>query len=440
MKRMRLRPRWVLLSLAVLLGLALRVVNVQDMEYKEDEIYNYDQSQKIGRDGYWPWVGIASGVYVKNPGASIWVFAGLARLTGATTPTELARALQVFNVLALLLLLPLGARLARTNASKAARADPAHSRELWDWILAWALVNPFWIYYARKLWPEGFLPAVSIGMLLAWISRRRFLGAFAWGISGALLGQIHMSGFFMAAGLAGGTALLKRSRRETHWLGWFAGSCMGALPLIPWIWDWFSHPPGGAISVGIKEAVQLKYWVFWLTQPLGLHLGNVVGVYRGPSHWNQLSDLVRYPLLGGQPTYLCGFAHLLLVGLATVLIGGAIRELWRNLRERRRVEPHDSALWVRSLFVGSGIAMTLTGMQIRRYYIAAAFPLDVLSLLLPTLAWGAKRPRLWRAVLATGFVAQAVVSGSFVAYIHDHAGAPQGDYGLAYHLIQAGKK
>src|SRR5690349_10298122 len=93
----QLEKSWIyFLGLALLAGVLLRVTFVEDMEYKEDEEYNFTQTQHIGVTQPWPWYGIASGVYVVNPGMSIWVFTVLAKLFGIHTPTSLAHAVQLF--------------------------------------------------------------------------------------------------------------------------------------------------------------------------------------------------------------------------------------------------------------------------------------------------------------------------------------------------------
>jgi hypothetical protein len=94
----RLNNPWILTGIG-LMGVLLRVLFVQDMEYKEDEEYHFNQSQWIGTTTPWPWVGIPSGVYLVNPGMSVWVFATLAKISGAHSPTELATALQIFSIL-----------------------------------------------------------------------------------------------------------------------------------------------------------------------------------------------------------------------------------------------------------------------------------------------------------------------------------------------------
>src|SRR6185437_16576183 len=111
-----------------------------------------------------------SGIYIVNPGASIWCFAALAKVTGAKTPTQLERALQLFALLGIcLMLIP------------AFKYVSAYEREPWLWAFALALVNPITLLYQRKLWPEPFLPVFSVLLLMAWWKRDRWQGALAWG-------------------------------------------------------------------------------------------------------------------------------------------------------------------------------------------------------------------------------------------------------------------
>src|ERR1700722_12569032 len=92
------------LSLALLLGVILRLSFPGDIEYKDDEKYMFGASQRVGVTESWPLLGMPSGVKVNNPGMSIWIFAVLAKITHAATPPELARAVQFLNILALFVL------------------------------------------------------------------------------------------------------------------------------------------------------------------------------------------------------------------------------------------------------------------------------------------------------------------------------------------------
>lgn len=421
------------LTIALLAGAILRLSFVNDMEYKEDEQINFTQSQVAGSllsSSPWPAVGMPSGVYLSNPGMSVWVFTLLARLSHASTPTALAHALQIFSILGIFLIIPFAFWLIKD----------LKEREVWLWACALAFVNPFAVFYERKLWPEPFLPFFIMLMLMAWWRRNKLLGAFFWGLIGAWLGQIHMSGFFMAFGLFLWTLLFERKiassiRIRTNWLGWLGGSFLGALPLIPWFLYIREHPQPGQMFSGLNMLLQFKFWAFWISDPLGLHLGNPLGLLRGESNFAQLSDFIRYPLIAGHATYLCGFSHAAIVGIAGIAIMLVFRlctnplklslnNLLRNTNQT--ILARNAALW------GFGLTLTLTTVNIRRYYLITSFPFEFIWLV--QLFDISMTPRLRNKLLAALWVLELFISATFVGYIHVNEGSLQGDYGPAYHV------
>jgi len=421
------RGWWAFLILCLVAGTALRLSFVEDMEYKEDEMFNFTQSQIVGKKIPWPWLGIASGVYLPNPGMSVWVFAWLARIARATSPTELATALQIFAILGICLIIPFALRWVREQ-----------EREIWLWAYAIAMVNPFSVFYQRKLWPEPFLPFFSMLVIMGWWKREHRVGAFVWGLVGALLGQIHMSGFFFAGGIFLWTVIFgrrpKKPLAQTEWGFWFLGSLLGALPLIPWFKYIFAHPAGGRVSTGWMEMIQLKFWVFWITDSLGLHLGNPLGLARGPG-LAQISDFVRYPIVGGVPTYLNGLAHLVVAGAALVAVGQALRGFWKHRKHGRDLlvgRESETAFLQNSVLWGHGILITITGVVIRRYYMMVTFPLEFIWLVRAA----SSQPARARKLLITLWVAECFISANFVGYIHVNGGSTWGDYGAAYRLIK----
>ncbi len=424
--------RWSLfLTVALIAGALLRFTFVQDMEYKEDEEYNFTQTQLIGNTQPWPWYGIPSGVYLVNPGMSIWVFAGLAKLLGIHQPTDLAHAVQAFALLGICLIIPF-----------ALRFVTAAERRIWLWAYCLALVNPFLILYQRKLWPEPFLPFFTMLTIMGWWKKSSRWGCLVWGLVGAILGQIHMSGFFFSAALFLWTLI--GDRKNTKWTYWFLGSVLGALPLIPWAIYIWQHPVTQSMTVGWNEILQFKFWAFWITDPLGLHLGNPLGVLRGPSQWDQISDFVRYPVIAGIPTYAVGLAHLLIALTALFVFGRIFNTLKIGLNTSKGTfMPHRGnsknldPKYSRTIFllcsamIGFGLLMTATGVVIRRYYMTVAFPLEFIFLIQvanPGSFWGKR-------ALAVLWVCELFISANFVGYIHVHEGAMQGDYGPAYHLV-----
>lgn len=412
------RARYFLVF-AFMVGAALRLAYPGDMEWKEDEQINFTQSQQIAWQGSLPWTGMPSGVYLPNPGMSVWVFGALAKISGARDPVALSIALRWLSLLGIALIPLFAWKWLKTGEEK----------ERWLWAFALALVNPFAVFYQRKLWPEPFLPFFAMLFWMGWWRRKNFWGAFTWGLIGAWLGQIHMSGFFLAAAVFAWTLLF--NRKSIHRWGWLIGSIIGALPLIPWLQLMLANPTRESMVAGWGEALQLKYWVFWLTDPTGLHLGNPLGLLRGSSNWTQISDFARYPLLGGSATYLIGGAHALALVLVVYLLFNALYS-----RVKRRVRGLAAAntetdLAVSAGFWGYGLAITATTVVIRRYYLMVTFPLEFIWLTTLALRHIPSRARAHR-ILLTLWFAEAFISAGFVWYIHVNQGSIWGDYGVSY--------
>src|SRR3954452_9971203 len=115
----------LLIAFALVAGAALRLVWLSDMEYKTDEMYMFERLMRVGVSEPWPWLGVPSGVYIRNPGMSVWVFLALGKLAGAADPVALCRAVALLNVAALGALLWLSLRVVKPS-----------EREPWLWALA----------------------------------------------------------------------------------------------------------------------------------------------------------------------------------------------------------------------------------------------------------------------------------------------------------------
>ena len=413
----------IYLSATLIIGLLLRLTYVNDMEYKEDEEYNFIQTQLIGITQPWPWYGMPSGVYLANPGMSIWVFAILAKLFGITQPTSLAHAVQLFSVFGMSLILPFVWKFIQEKKEKIT----------WLWAFLLAMVNPFLVLYQRKLWPEPFLPFFSMLTLMGWWKKNHWQGALTWGLIGALIGQVHMSGFFFALALVLWTLFFDSDQNKTHWKFWWMGSFLGTLPLIPWFKFLFQNPIDQPLSRGWEEMIQLKYWTFWLTDPTGLHLGNPLGLLRGNSNWDQISDFIRYPLIQGHPSFLVGLAHLTTLLSVLFILQSAVIQLWANRKQTASLligKSSKTAFVQSSAFWGCGILLTLTGINIRRYYLTVTFPLEFIFLI----RMANPEKKLGKILLTLLFFSELFISANFVSYIHINGGSIQGDYGKAYYL------
>lgn len=396
---------WPWLSVALLLGIILRLSFPGDIEYKSDEKYMFEATQRIGVTESWPLLGMTSGPGIKNPGMSVWLFVVLAKITHASTPLELARAVQLLNILALLLLAFFGLRLL---------TEP--ERITWFWATAFAAVNPFAVLLQRKIWAQSTLPFFCLLFWIAWHYRHKRGGAFFWGLLGVCLGQIHMSGFFLAAGVFIWTALYDR---RTKWVASLLGSLAGVIPLIPWLQYLTSKPAGnGFDGLGLLSLQHLRFWRYWVTDSLGIGLSYSLGK---PG----FMDFLRYPVIGGTPTYLVAVLHAVIILIGLFILVSAIKTggLWKAFKNST-----ETGLAVNAVLLGTGLLMSLSGFELFRHYLMVSFPLEWVWLSRIGLCdsrWGQK------CLILMG-VAQLLISISFLAYIHINHGAPLGDYGTAY--------
>src|SRR5579859_6552862 len=138
------------LGLILVLGAFLRLAWLRDMEYKYDECWTFWQTQGWFAQSGSSWLGLYTSNGLRNPAMSIWVFLGLGKIFAVTKPTDLARAVQIINIVALGLL-----------AWFALRVVKREEREPWLWALALAAVNPLTVVFQRKIWPPSILPLLT---------------------------------------------------------------------------------------------------------------------------------------------------------------------------------------------------------------------------------------------------------------------------------------
>jgi hypothetical protein len=405
------------IALALAAGVTLRLVWPEDMEYKADEVWTFEHAQDADLSRQVPWVGMRSSVNISNPGMSLWVFIGLRLLSGAETPPELVRAVQVANCLALILLVVF-----------ILRSIPRNEREPWLWAAALVAVNPLMVLFHRKLWPPCVLPLLTLGLLWGWQRRERFRHALVWGLLGACLGQIHMAGFFFAGGFSLWALLF--DRRAVAWKGWFLGSALGALPLLPWLPQLFTHSQDHTSHSGQwLHALEGKFFLRWCTEPFGFGIDYTLGPY--------FREFLSWPHIAGSPTYLVAAVHLVILAATIFLLVRGAGLLWRQrgrLAERFIGRESPTAFTLSAALWGFGLLMTASCLSIHRHYMIVLFPLECLWVARLALA----RPdglRLGRRVLGVLWAAQLVVSVSFLGYIHQTQ-VIDSEYGPTYHAQQ----
>ena len=406
------------LAASLIVGAVLRLVWIMDMEYKGDEAWIFDRTQQMGQTEPFRWVGMRSSIGFRSPGMQVWVFLLLSRLVEAKDPTILARAVQGLNILAILLLIVFGLRIVRQE-----------EREPWLWAAALVSVNPLAVVFHRKIWPPSVLPFLTMLVLMSWWNRDRRWGAFGWGLVGACLGQIHMAGFFFSAGFLAWAVLF--GEKPVSWLSWLGGTCLGALPMIPWLgYLWSELGTRALTAFNWTHWLEFRFWMRWATEPFGFGLEYSLGLH--------FRDFLASPFISGRPTYLIGLLHLLLIAVAALMLIQIARLLrqgsrsWRTLSIGRGSE---TAFTVNAALLGFGILLTVSGLPIHRHYMVILFPLPFVWL--ARLGLGCEEGdagavRLGRTLLLTLFILEALLSAGFLHYIHVNQGAIHGDYGVAY--------
>jgi hypothetical protein len=402
---------------AVALAGALRFAWLADMEYKGDEIWMFEHALSIPAREAWPELGMHSGVGLRNPGLSVSVFAVLAKLVSATGPLDLCQGVVACNTLAYLLLFLFVFRL-----------RPSGQREPWLWALALSAVNPLSILFQRKIWAQSILPLFCALFLIGWLRRSRYSGACLWGFVGALLGQIHMSGFFFAAGFFLCDMTLghfRTDRPRTKWLGWFVGSVAGALPLIPWF-RYALATSDRKYSNWSEHVQSLRFYRYWFSDSLGLGLDYSLG--------DQYLDFLRYPLVGTNDFYPSLYLQGLAFTVGLYLMFRVGRACWK-MRFRAELRPStvlsglsEETFALISAFIGYGLLLTLSGVDVQRYYLIITFPLEWLLLAVLARKYVA-RPR---SLLLLLWCTQLMLSLTFLHYIHENHGAIRGDYGEGF--------
>jgi hypothetical protein len=430
------RLAWWSLAFALIYGGIMRSAWIEDMEWKKDERWSFEMSQEVGRTRPWPSVGMPTSLEFPNPGLSVWVFVPIGRI--ADTPTSMARAIVWLNVIGLI------------GFAGAVRAYlPPKEREPWVWGLALQAVSPFAIRMSRKIWPPSILTPL---LLLLWIChrhRRRRRGAFAWGLVGALIGQVHLSGWFVAAGLVLGTMIaeyrgsLPRSR---YWTYWLLGSALGLIGALPWARTLMgTHLPLPADSIGWMIARRVIAYTYSMAAgALGVFPYAFLGIGQ------ETPDFLVGPIIDGRPAHLPELVAIY-IGLAlgvrilvrlirSAVVPGLRWVLRRSARDdgaRRDAdapasgEPADTVgatastgfyLW--STLAIPGVLCLLTIDVYFYHYIFVFCPflfVLVAASMLP-----------WRRALLGLVIAQALMSYAFLGYIHENAGTRRGEYGPTY--------
>jgi len=382
------RAVWVFL----VLGTLLRVIWPLDMEWKFDEKWMFAKGVAIaeGRDA-WPWIGMPSGVGLRNPGLSIWPFALIAYVVD--TPVGMNQVIQWINALGLWALV-----------LWVLKTWPKEQRALGLWGVALYAVTPLAVLFSRKIWAQDVLIVLVVPWLWGQRKRHTLLGAALWGCFGALLGQIHMSGFFAAAALLIVTIAQDRLRWNVG--GWLVGSVLGSLTLLPWVQYVLSPEARNASHAGFSPA----FFVEALRHAWGLGLEYPLE--------RAYHTLLRGPVFAGVKTHLAQAAR---YGLLLLLLWGLVARAFDGKKLLRLPEV---VITYAGCVLVTGLLMIAARVHVYEHYLIVFGPMLHIAA-----AWLLFKRRV--AVLLMCSL-QAFLTVCFLLFVHEHGGAPEADYGKTY--------
>jgi hypothetical protein len=402
--------------LAGAIGVLLRLALPDQVQYLGDEAWTFRHVQDVRNGGAWESIGMPSSRGVRNPGMSVWAFVIVGMLGQVTSPAGLTRGVAVAAILghALMLAIPLHV-LPRDS----------RDRKVWIWAFILCATNPILVFLERKIWAQSLLPIIQVGMLIAWMRRETRVGAFFWGLLGAIAGQIHMAGFFFVPSLALFSWAGERisMAQKARWRAWGVGTVLGAVPAVPWALYLIHERPAAAPSSWWLR-FRLEFYQYFFSDPSGLSSEYFMGA--------DFIPLMRYPLIAGHATWLVLIAHVAL-GIATFAIAvSALVHAWStraNWKAWLHGGPSDTGILVSATLVGMGALMTLPSMSIHRHYMLALFPVPYL--------WTARaalqsvRGERWLRWL---FVGGFVVCAGMLSFLSVNGGGPGFGKSLATQL------
>ncbi len=404
----------IILFIFILTGIILRLIWIEDMEWKADEQWMFAHAQAAIKSGNWDKIGMDSSGGIVNPGLSVWMFTIFSFFY--STPLGMTRCVELVNVIVIL-----GFILFALTKTKGCE------RNIWLWAMALASVSPLAVLFSRKIWEQDVIVLFSMFTIIGNAYRTKRLGAFIWGAAGAMSGQVHMSGFFYAFGIFVFTVLYDRvTTTKTRYLWWVAGSIIGSIGLLPWVIHIYLHPSPTVLKW--SHLLQFSFYFYWLVDALGLNI-----MY---SMRKEFWELLKMPSIGGIPLYLIAALHLFLAGvgvysikriylyLKTKLIPLKTKALIRNYIANLTL----SEFYLLGVLMGLGVFLNFSGVITFQHYLIVGFPFSymlLVKLLLP-------KKRLLIAVITS----QLIITITFLTYVHIHDGIMKGDYGKTYRSQQ----
>jgi hypothetical protein len=407
----------ILLFIFILSGVILRLIWTEDMEWKADEQWMFEHAQAAMKSGNWDTIGMESSGGIVNPGLGVWMFTIFSFF--CSTSVGMARCVEVINVLVLL-----------GFVLFAIKRTTNYERNIWLWGFALASVSPLAVLFSRKIWEQDVIVLFSFLTIIGNAYRTKRLGAFTWGIAGAMAGQVHMSGFFYALGIIVFTMIYDAvTKTKTTYWWWITGSIVGGIGLIPWLDFILIHPQPKGLHW--SHLFQFSFYIYWFIDAHGL---NIMYSMRS-AFW----EMIKMPYIFGIPLYLLGFIHLFLaaVGVLTIKrIYHYVKDKIMHLKTKELMKDYISNLslsefYLLCILIGLGVFLNFSGVITFQHYLIVAFPFSYLFL--------AKVLMPYKRLLIVVITAQLIITVSFLIFVHIHNGITNGDYGKTFKSQETSK-
>ncbi|MGI8907668.1 MAG: ArnT family glycosyltransferase [Candidatus Sumerlaeaceae bacterium] len=218
----------LLLSLLLSLAAFLRLQNLSSMEFKHDEAVNSMMACLIADGEFFPASGMMSSVGNENAPFFIYLMSIPYLLT--RDPVIATAFICLLNVCAVGLLFRLGSLIGGAACG---------------WIASVLFaVNPWAVYYSRKIWQQDALAPFVIGfvyccLVLAIRKQPRYL--VIGGLACALMTQLHMTTIVLGLLLV---VSAFHARSQLRWKHWGAAFVLFMLPYAPYLFfDALEHWP-----------------------------------------------------------------------------------------------------------------------------------------------------------------------------------------------------
>lgn len=385
--------------LVLTFAIVLRMLWPEDMEWKADEMLMHSMAAEAVQSGDLPFVGMKSGAGPDNPGFSVWPFVLMYSLSDH--PLNMVVFVQLINVLALVMMY--------FCVNKYEGKD----REVLLLSLAIMAFNVLNIIWSRKIWAQNLLPLFTAAIWWCYLHRHKNITLFFMGVLAALAGQLHISGFFYAAGFM--LAVLVFKKFTFLQIRMYAGGfILGLIPALPWM-NHILHRHE-ASNIGISHIFKLEYFLHLFTDPLGINVLYSLGA-NGTKHFN--SEFKYIPLL------------LVIVVLIVLLL--AIYKWLKGSGAKNMSWNKDSELLFlfMAFVVFPGLLLTLSASPVRSHYLIAAMPFA--GIWLSWLLIQAFRKKAFLFLIPV-----LLLSGFFMYYIHKNKGCTLdgADYGPTWQVQQ----